>query len=309
MFILLVCGCGTPTEVDTSQSSIIGGTNDTGDDAVVLVIAAQPGSNAQSICTGEVISPHVVLTAAHCVAPSSIGNGNVFEIFLGNDINNSAQIVASNFVAVKETHYDTAFNINKLNGGHDVGILITTTALPLKPIPFNHTALTSANVGQTVRFVGYGIDNARDLSGRSAGTKRQTSAAISGITSTFINFNSSTHGTCEGDSGGPAFLTVGGQSVIAGLTSFGPYDCSAGTDTRVDVYASFIDQYVAADTGTTPPPPPSCSHAICASGSQLTASCDPCASKVCAADAYCCTTGWDNICVREVATICKSTCP
>lgn len=64
--------------------------------------------------------------------------------------------------------------------------------------------------------------------------------------------------------------------------------------------------------GTTPPPPPppppptSCAHSICSSGGALTSSCDPCVTKVCAQDSYCCATAWDGQCVGEVASICGS---
>ena len=51
-----------------------------------------------------------------------------------------------------------------------------------------------------------------------------------------------------------------------------------------------------------------CAHAICASGGKLTASCDPCAAKICASDSYCCSTGWDNQCVGEVASTCNESC-
>ncbi len=52
-----------------------------------------------------------------------------------------------------------------------------------------------------------------------------------------------------------------------------------------------------------------CTHAICSSGAKLTASCDSCATAVCARDSYCCRTAWDSICVNEVRTICGQTCP
>jgi hypothetical protein len=51
-----------------------------------------------------------------------------------------------------------------------------------------------------------------------------------------------------------------------------------------------------------------CSHAICAQGVKLTSSCDPCATEICSADSYCCTTKWDNVCVSEVGSICGETC-
>ena len=52
-----------------------------------------------------------------------------------------------------------------------------------------------------------------------------------------------------------------------------------------------------------------CSHAICTAGTKLTSTCDPCATKICAADSYCCGTKWDSVCVGEVASICGQTCP
>jgi hypothetical protein len=51
-----------------------------------------------------------------------------------------------------------------------------------------------------------------------------------------------------------------------------------------------------------------CSHELCSTGAKLTASCDPCVKKVCAADSYCCKTKWDSSCVSEVASLCKQTC-
>ncbi|MDB4934453.1 MAG: uncharacterized protein JWP87_1425 [Labilithrix sp.] len=51
-----------------------------------------------------------------------------------------------------------------------------------------------------------------------------------------------------------------------------------------------------------------CAHAICATGQGLTATCDPCATTLCAQDPYCCTTSWDATCVSEVASICGKSC-
>ena len=62
-----------------------------------------------------------------------------------------------------------------------------------------------------------------------------------------------------------------------------------------------------------PPPEPeepgaSCTHGLCTNGAKLDAACDPCATTVCAADAYCCRTKWDSQCVSEVNSICGETC-
>jgi hypothetical protein len=51
-----------------------------------------------------------------------------------------------------------------------------------------------------------------------------------------------------------------------------------------------------------------CSHPICSTGGALTSSCDPCAMQICAADSFCCSGSWDNVCVGEVATVCHQSC-
>jgi hypothetical protein len=51
-----------------------------------------------------------------------------------------------------------------------------------------------------------------------------------------------------------------------------------------------------------------CAHPICSTGAKLKKSCDPCATKICNADPYCCSTQWDSICVSEVSSVCGQTC-
>ena len=51
-----------------------------------------------------------------------------------------------------------------------------------------------------------------------------------------------------------------------------------------------------------------CSHPVCSTGADLVDTCDTCASEICAADSYCCTTAWDSTCVGEVTTVCHESC-
>jgi len=53
---------------------------------------------------------------------------------------------------------------------------------------------------------------------------------------------------------------------------------------------------------------PTCAHPICAVGAPLAASCDPCATNLCALDPYCCGMAWDATCVGEVKSICGQSC-
>jgi secreted trypsin-like serine protease len=241
--VLTLAGCqGIP--VGAEQAPIIGGQTETGDPAVVLLVAQSNGG--ESFCTAEIVSPHVILTAAHCVDPATVGSGNSFQVFLGSDINGPQGSQANLYLDVSETHYDTTFDPNRLDSGHDVGVAILSTASTVTPIPMNRTALTQSMVGQPLRLVGYGISSGSDPSGQTAGTKRQVSTPLSDFDSLFIDFGTASKGTCEGDSGGPAFMTINGTEVIVGVTSFGPQGCDGGsTDTRVDTRAvPFIDPYI-----------------------------------------------------------------
>jgi V8-like Glu-specific endopeptidase len=243
---LFASGCLRGAPVGVEEQPIIGGTVDTGDPAVVVLYAQQPGANGGSLCTAEIVSAHVVLTAAHCVSPSEVGAGAQFTVFTGTDINQPTQQLA-----VRETHFDPQFDINNLGAGHDIAVAILANATTITPLRMNRAALTQAHVGQPVRFVGYGLSNAQTQTG--AGTKRQTTTTLSGFDNVLLQFNDGVHETCNGDSGGPAFMDLGGGGeVIVGLTSFGDVNCNqGGYDTRVDKMAAFVDPYVQAND---PPP-------------------------------------------------------
>ncbi len=199
---------GIPATGERDQP-IIGGTTDHADPAVVLVIA--DNGQGQSLCTGEIVSPHVVLTAAHCVDPATVGNGNTFYILLGDNINDNTQNIHANFVDAKETHYDLKFSPNNLGGGHDVGVVILSKAVNIAPLPMNKTPLGNNFVGTPLRIVGYGVSSGQDVNGTTAGTKRQTTTPATDIDNSFVYLGNAQKDTCEGDSGGPAFATLNNQ--------------------------------------------------------------------------------------------------
>lgn len=59
-------------------------------------------------------------------------------------------------------------------------------------------------------------------------------------------------------------------------------------------------------TGTTSGGSGKCDHSECTAGGALDTSCNSCTAAVCAADAFCCTTAWDSLCVTKAQQLCPS---
>src|SRR4051812_15995042 len=81
---LLVSGC-TGRSSGISTEAIVGGTADTGDPSVLFMLM-NAGGQYES-CTAELISPHVALTAGHCVMPDPFegSSGTVtWNLYVGN---------------------------------------------------------------------------------------------------------------------------------------------------------------------------------------------------------------------------------
>jgi hypothetical protein len=51
-----------------------------------------------------------------------------------------------------------------------------------------------------------------------------------------------------------------------------------------------------------------CSHDLCSVGEPLAPTCDPCVEAVCASNAECCTTSWDQECVDQADALCGLQC-
>ncbi|WP_394831854.1 trypsin-like serine protease [Pendulispora rubella] len=235
-----VTGCGGETADVSAQTSdeIVGGTVDPGDPAVVAVYARAPGATQGALCTGEVISPTVVLTAAHCI--TEVDPGAIHYVVPGPVFQ---QVPSSQWLATKEVHADPAFDASNLANGHDIGVVILAQPTNIVPIPFIRTPLPSSVVGKNVRLVGYGLDNGVTQTG--AGTKRQVTVSVVSMNDKTLETGNLLQKACNGDSGGPALLNIDGKETIVGMTSYGLILCLLTANyTRVDLYTSFIDQYL-----------------------------------------------------------------
>lgn len=231
----LAAACAGAAEPGALRSPIVGGTPTTGDPAVVLLIAQVPGSKLATLCSASLVAPRVLLTAAHCLIPQVVGDGAVFQVLPGPNIDVARQ---SDLLPVQGVHAHPDFDQASVAGGNDIGVVVLPSPLGTPPIPMHRDALSNDLVGRPARLVGYGQTMANDPTGASAGQRREVTTVMGGYTDRLVRFGTAGQSTCEGDSGGPGLMTFDGEERIVGVVSYGDIDCAQfGVDTRVDRYA------------------------------------------------------------------------
>lgn len=166
-------------------------------------------------CSATLVGDCKVLTAAHCVGASSA------TFRLGSVRYSSSRIVRH-----------PAYR----GGSNDIAlVLLAQRVTDVAPLRINTDPV---RVGQAITLVGFGRP---DGSSDQFGTKRMGENTIDTVAQTTFVFSGSSN-VCEGDSGGPSLVVVGGEERVAGVHSQRIGACgNGGRDTRVDAYRSWIE--------------------------------------------------------------------
>ncbi len=249
MFGLLVgacffCAC---EEEDLSTATMVHGTgivNGQLEEGFPSAVSLGGDFNGpQSMCTGNLITPRVIISAAHCGDGIPIGIILAAGVaFFGSDINDPDNTIGFDDHIVHPEYEELVSEPGGYLGQYDLSIFVLKEDATVEPTWFRRNEITDDDLGAELKSVGFGITSG---GGDGSGIKRSATIVLDEYDDNFLLSNVSTNpdgaNICSGDSGGPQFFFTDDHWIQGAVHSWGDVDCLIESgSTRVDIATEWI---------------------------------------------------------------------
>jgi len=224
--LLALAACGNQSQnvaaalnQSSVDSGIIGGADVAASDSITettvgLIFMVHM---SQATCTGTLVAPNIVLTAAHCVIDSRAG-----AVIFGTDIKKAAD--ANQYATITAVFPHPDYHEGPGKNSNDIALVKFKGKLPAGYKVANllpDASLLTKNL--QVTLAGYGV-SVEGPNGKMSGSGILRKVAVPltdpNYSETEMLFGARDGaGACHGDSGGPAFATINGQTYVIGVTS------------------------------------------------------------------------------------------
>jgi secreted trypsin-like serine protease len=247
-------GCAAPAEsndeaVGGTESAIKGGSSDFAHTGVAALLRLRSNGTYAQSCSGTLIAPTVVLTAAHC----TYGTPRIPVTFDQNIRPGAAFSVTWGTTASHPSYDPTNSSGDGANDNSDIAVVILDSAVsaPLAALPpANALSSMALSTSTPADVLGYGLDFAIGLGmgGYNDSWERKIAHKFyNAQTQSMVKVNGGDGKACFGDSGGPTFMNVNGRETVVGVNVIGDGSCaglqfSYRTDTANA--RSFLASYV-----------------------------------------------------------------
>ena len=253
---------GSNNVVVGNGAAIMHGTDVKDTDSILSSIVAIYNDKEGYLCTGSIIAPNIVLTAAHCIS----GNPSDMRLVFGTNMDEwlnarEPDVQAEHIRRVSDMKINEEYKkrTNAATNTYDIALMKFKGTLPegYKPATFLADQKLLKR-GAIVTLAGYGVSSVEmvpldpkkykgdkldqaiengevtcDANGHNCfevnmtgdGLLRQTQAPIASLQETEVRLDESKAGTCAGDSGGPAYILKDGVYYLFGITSRGSSLC------------------------------------------------------------------------------------
>jgi secreted trypsin-like serine protease len=274
-------GCGQPA-TDTSDLMIRGGQEVSADDLSTIrrstvalttdFVKPQDEStrnasmleSGKSFCSGTIVGPRVIVTAAHCVQ-ELINNKDKggpllprpdhFVVHFDTKISRDGNFIrAEKVIPHPDWNPSQTLSPFPLSKPNDIGVVILSEDIPDSMIPVKIADPSLKVNGKAAVLAGFGITKNRN---------NNDTGILRTLTSTFSAENGRiarvSHGTwfkgiCAGDSGGPAYFEVDGELQLVGAASTGAeiplLGCAGANSNSTDIryYKDWIESVSSLDS-------------------------------------------------------------